>query len=619
MTSVPVPRRRVLAGLTAATAALTLACSDRTAPLLPPLLPSFGPTATPARPRRGPPGTAVIGLAAEPTTLAAPPEGEGWGGAAYANRLVANLLMCQLVGIDARGQPDPDLAEAIPTVEAGGASLTGQGDLRQLATTFRLRRGARWSDGQPLTARDVVFTWQLLLNPLFAPTLSTAHRYERVDAPDDTTVVFTAFSERSARAAAAREPNRYGFLREQRGPVLDPLYLFGLPRSWIYPAHVVGPLVDGEPARSPRAADLLTASPFARAPVGGGPFALREWQPGRRIAFAARPDYHRGSPKLLGVDVSIAPPQRLAEALAAGELDLLTAEAAGGQPAAPTGVAAASASSTAVEGIDLNLDQPALADRAVREALLRALDRPGLAAAAGLVLPATAPAGAAPPTAASTSLAASPAVPAADPAGARYPRDPARAADLLAAAGWVPGPDGVRVRDGRRFELRLLTTDDPGRLRMAELIRAALAGVGVALTLEGRPAAALFDRLGRRDFDLALYAHVDGVDRLSDLAERYATAAIPTPLAPWSGDNYPGLRSPALDRRLEDAAATLERARRADLLALAEDALLTELPRLPLGARARAAAVAPELTGLEVAAPPIAETWNAHRWGLVVR
>jgi peptide/nickel transport system substrate-binding protein len=582
-----VARRLVIGGL-AASAALALGCAGPSAPLRPP----FDPTATPARPRRSPPDTVALGLAVEPTTLAAPPGGEGWGGAAYANRLVANLLMCQLVGVDGRGQPFPDLAETVPTLEAGGARLLGEGDLRQIQSTFRLRRGARWSDGQPLTARDVVFTWQLSLNPLFAPTLATAHRYERVEAPDDATVVFTAFSERSARAAAAREPNRYGFLREQQGPVLDPLYLFGLPRSWIYPEHVVGRLVDGEPARSPRAAELLTASPYARAPVGGGPFALQDWQPGRQLAFAARADYHRGAPRLRAVSVSIATPERLAEALAAGELDLLTAEALGRPPAAPTGLRLASAASTAAEGIDLNLDHPTLRDRTVREALLRALDRPALAGAAGL-----APA---------------------DAVGARYPHDPARAADLLRAAGWEPGPDGPRLRDGRRLELRLLTTDDPSRRRLAELIRDALAPFGVALTIEARRPAALLDQLGRRDFDLALYAQLDGLDRLADLAERYAAAAIPTGQAPWRGENYPGLRSPALDQLLADAATTLERARREELLRQAEDALLAELPRLPLAAHTRAAALSPELTGLELAAPPIAESWNADQWALVV-
>jgi len=96
-----VPRRRLLAGL-AATASLSLGCQSPTLPSLPGL-PVLGPTATPVRPRTSPPGTVTLGLAVEPSTLAAPPGQEGWGGRAYANRLVANLTMCQLIGVDDRG------------------------------------------------------------------------------------------------------------------------------------------------------------------------------------------------------------------------------------------------------------------------------------------------------------------------------------------------------------------------------------------------------------------------------------------------------------------------------------------------------------------------------------
>ena len=53
------------------------------------------------------------------------------------------------------------------------------------------------------------------------------------------------------------------------------------------------------------------------------------------------------------------------------------------------------------------------------------------------------------------------------------------------------------------------------------------------------------------------------------------------------------------------------------MLRRAEEALLDELPRLPLLARARAAASSPELTNLKLAAAPIAESWNANEWAVV--
>src|SRR5437764_11075745 len=105
-------------------------------------------------------------------------------------------------------------------------------------------------------------------------------------------------------------------MKEQRGPVLDPLYFYGLPESWVYPEHALTPLVDGQPRRSPKAADLFAKGEYARRPVGAGPFALQEWQAGQRLVFAARRDYARGAPKVASVVLTVAPAERLRDGLA---------------------------------------------------------------------------------------------------------------------------------------------------------------------------------------------------------------------------------------------------------------------------------------------------------------
>jgi peptide/nickel transport system substrate-binding protein len=581
--------RRRLVGLTP-----LLALAACRPPTLPPVIETLvpaRPTPTPARPRPNGPDALAIGVAREPTSVVAPPGGEGWGGAAYAGRLAANLLFSQLVGLDDRGTPTPDLAEAVPTLDRG-ARFVGEGDARQLEVTFRLRP-ATWSDRQPVTARDVVFSWELALNPRVGATLSTEHRYERVEARDDRTVVFTSFSEQSARAAAAREPNRYGFLRDQRGPVVDPLFAVGLPNSFVYPAHAIGPLVDGQPRSSPKAADLFATSSFAKNPVGSGPYALREWQPGAKLVFAARADYARGAPKVTTIVVAMGTPERLQAALAGGEVDLLTWEATGATPIPTAGTQLTTAASWAREAIDVNLNRPPLNDVGVREALLRALDRATLAGP-----------------------------PQADPASARYPFDPTRAEALLDGAGWARGPDGTRAKSGVKLEPTLLTTDTPEHRALAQTLRDQLARVGVAAKIDARPAAELFDpvggRLAQRDFDLALYGRVDGPDRLSDLAARYAGAAIPSRANGFAGENYPGLRSADLDRLFADAAATIDPAAREGLRRQIEETLLDELPTLPIVARMRVAVAPSNLRNLRLAAPSIGETWNAHEWAFSV-
>lgn len=563
----------------------------------------------------------------DPASLVAPPGGEGWGGSAYTGRLAANLLLSSLVGLDDRGSPIPDMAESVPTLENGGAGWVGDGDTRQLRVTFKLRRGARWSDGQPVTARDVLFSWQLALNPRLAPTLTTEHRYERVEAVDDATALFTLFSERSARAAAAREPNRYGFLRDQRGPVFDALYAHGLPSSWLYPAHALGPLVDGQPSTSPKAADLFTTSPYARRPIGSGPFQLQDWQPGVRITFAARGDYARGAPKVRTLVFVIGPSDGLLAALRAGGIDLLTAEGLDARRVdeltSVPGVRIDQTPSTAFERLDLRLDHPALNEPRVREALILALDRRALAEAA-----------------LGDRVAAEMAV--RDEAARRYPHDIARASALLDSAGFARGADGIRARGTQRLEPRLLTTIDRAATaptgaanaqaaattaaagtsaagavvgpRLAELVREQLTRAGVGVRLEARPQPGLFEALAKRDFGLALYASVGGLDAAADMTAWHGSAAVPDARRAAPGENSSGLRHVELDRALAQAANAPEAAARANAIARARELLLAELPMLPLFTYPRVAATSPELRGVRPPLHPIGETWNAHEW-----
>jgi len=574
-------------------AVLLVACRDVPLPQLP------GPTATPARPRQNPTDTIAIGLANEPATLAAPPQdGE-------LARWVGQLLFSQLVGLDDKAQPRADLAESVPTLENGGARWIGDGDAKQLQTTFKLRAGAKWSDGQAVTAKDVVFTWQLALNGAFGNAIATERRYERVEAPDDATVVFTFFSERSARAAATREPARYGFLHDQRGPVVDPLYPLGLPGWWIYPAHALGPLVDNAPRSSPKAADALAKGDFARKPIGSGPFRVEDG-----LRFGARSDYLGGAAKTKTLVLRTAD----AGALQRGEVDALVGAAADGVTEG-AGVRVERAADSAWERLDLNLANEALADPAVRQAVLAALDRPGLAVSAGGFplrgLPATE--GAAPASGAPSKPGATPAAtPSAQPVPPPDRAEPAQAGQLLDKAGWALGADGVRQKGGKRLQLRLVTTDAPLRTRLAGTIAQQLAQIGVETRVEARPAAELFDRsngrLAKHDFDLALYASVGGLDPAADLAAWFGSAP--------GGQNATSWTNGDVDRLAAEAEGTVDAAQRLTLLRQVAENVARDLPAVPLFTYARAVAFDARLDGLHAAPGTVGESWNATLWVL---
>lgn len=556
-------------------------------------------TATPPRPHLAGAGAVVIGQIAEPASLALPPT-DG-----IAAHTIGSLLFSQLVAVDDRGEPRPDLAVEVPSLANGGARFIGEADGRQLQVTFRLRPTARWTDGVPVTARDVLFSWQLARNPRIGTSDAIEWRYERADAPDVHTVVLTFFSERSARRAAETHPNRFGPLVGQSGPVVDGLYRFGLPNIWIYPAHVLAPAIGGDAASSPRAREALETGPFARAPVGSGRYTLADWAAGDRLRFSARVDDDRPRPALSTILVRFeSPPANAAslDRLRRGELDLIELDPGDGATrraaAAVPGVVVDHVPSRAVESLDLNLDRPALRDRAVREAVAHALDRAELASAA-----------------LGSDLAADAASPVLT---GRSPPDRAAAERLLDGAGWVRSPGGGRAREGQPLALRLVTTDDAPRRRMAELVRDQLGAVGFAVEIQSQSARELFapttGTLSRRAFDLALDAHAGGLDPIADLRRAYQTREIPTAATSFAGDNVVGLRDAELDRLLDEAAAALDPARRRDLRAAIDRRIAEALVTVPLFTYPRIVARAVELRGARTPELPIGITWNAGEW-----
>ncbi|HEX2700016.1 MAG TPA: ABC transporter substrate-binding protein [Acidimicrobiales bacterium] len=154
------------------------------------------------------------------------------------------------------GTPQPLLARAVDT-SADGRTVT-----------IRLAPGARWHDGVPVTADDVVFTFGFVAahpHPRFTPEVAAV---ERAEAPDPATVVLTL-----------HHPSQ-GFADQ---PLAD------LP---ILPAHLWRDLPPGRLAPE-------------GLPVGSGPYRLVEHQPGVRYRFAADAEWFGGPPPVRAIEVPI--------------------------------------------------------------------------------------------------------------------------------------------------------------------------------------------------------------------------------------------------------------------------------------------------------------------------
>src|SRR5918912_1577319 len=135
--------------------------------------------------------TINIALAHEPDRVYNP--------STLAGQLVANLVFDRLVGLDDQMNPYPVLAAAIPSPDNGLVRLSGDGADRRLVVTMPLRDDLTWSDGEPFTADDVVYTWQLMMNPQSGFDTSVEDKLKSVDKVDDLTVRFTYLSANEAR------------------------------------------------------------------------------------------------------------------------------------------------------------------------------------------------------------------------------------------------------------------------------------------------------------------------------------------------------------------------------------------------------------------------------------
>jgi peptide/nickel transport system substrate-binding protein len=253
--------------------------------------------------------------------------------------------------------------------------------------------------------------------------------------------------------------------------------------------------------------------------------------------------------------------------------------------------------------IYLNLRLPVFQELRVRQALLTSLDREaivtdvfgGQALAAGsIIVPG--------------SWAYSDAL-------GRYDPNPEVAAALLSEAGWNPNARGIRAKGGQELTFTLVVNNDPVRVAVANIVAERWRGLGVAVTIETIGTTTLVrDYLTTRDFDAALFAHVEDAD--------------PDPYPAWhstqTGPNRANLASFAdsrVDRILEEARLLAPPPRRSQLYYEFQELFAQELPSLPLYVSTALYVQDASLQGVRVTslASPAARFWQVQDWYLKTR
>lgn len=590
----------------------------------PTLVPTITPTATPP-----PPKELVVCLAEEPDTLFI------YGGPSRA----AHTVLAALYDgpIDTRDYDfQPVILERVPSVatddvrvhtvtalegervldtqgrvvelrpgvavrDSDGAPVTFDGTpigMTQIVVTFTLRSDVTWSDGEPLTAEDSRFSYEVAQQVEDVALRRRVDRTASYEVSDAQTLVWTG---------VPGYRDTYSFLK-----LYHPL-----------PRHILGDATIDQ---------LLEMDVVRQRPLGWGPFVVDAWEQGEHISLVPNSRYFRASEGLPYLDRLLFrflddPAQALAE-LSSGGCHVISEDLLAGAPTELLLEASdaqelrlISEPSGEWEHLDFAIEPapwaqrvPLFADPRVRQAVAHCADRERIAEEAFVLGDAL--------VADSYVLPQHPLH--AGDAVAVWPYDPAAGRAMLFEAGWRDvNDDGVReaqevpgVASGTALSATLLTTQwDPVRERVAEILHENLADCGVALTLEYLPPDVFYadgpdGPIFGRQFDLALFSWLNGLGAPCNL---YLSSQIPNEDNWWATSNNPGYASDAFDAACETALDALygtedhQRFHREAQRIFSED-----LPVLPLYFVPRMVAVRSEVRG--IALDPSQQTimWNVE-------
>jgi peptide/nickel transport system substrate-binding protein len=199
-----------------------------------------------------------------------------------------------------------------------------------------------------------------------------------------------------------------------------------------------------------------------------------------------------------------------------------------------------------------------------------------------------------------------------DPNVTRYPHDPAKARDLLTAAGWAPGAGGVRTKNGQKLSLQLVYGQGNATAReLGVQIQSDLRAVGVDVQVKAYTYTLLYATkamggiLNSGKFDLAEYPWVSGAD--PDDSSQWMCS-----MTPPAGNNISNYCNPKLDAAEQDALTHFDRARRKKDYSVTQSLLASDAPAaFEYYQRQRFAASA----SLKNFSPNgITPGWNAYEW-----
>lgn len=353
-----------------------------------------------------------------------------------------------------------------------GLATEWKTDAAGLVWTYKMRPNMKWSDDEPLTAKDVAWTYNQMMKKeeMAVANGSLVENFDKVETPDDVTLVITL------KEAQANNPG-------QEIPIV--------------PEHVWSEV--DEPGQFKNDENS----------VGSGPFQLESYEANKSVTLKANPNFWRGAPEIDQIQYRYyTNPDAQVQAIRSGEVDFITGltpeqfKAIEGADGVETNVGNGRRFNSVVvnsgladkKGKEFGTGSKALTDVRVRQAVKAGIDVETLREQ---VLQDYAQ----PATSFVPSVYEKWALPADDPVVNGF--DAELAKSLLDEAGWRAGPDGIREKGGKKLELRfLMDSDDPIEQRTGKFLKPWMKDIGITLKNESSDSDTVSERTTKGDYDL---------------------------------------------------------------------------------------------------------------------
>jgi peptide/nickel transport system substrate-binding protein len=474
-----------------------------------------------------------------------------------------------LASWDPDGNLVPILAAEIPSVQNGGVAKDGK------SVTWKLKRGVQWHDGKPFTADDVVFNWEYAADPATAAVTSGTYKDVKAQKIDSHTVKVN-FAKPTPFWADA----------------------FVGVRGMIIPKHLFEAFKGGKSREAP--GNLK--------PMGTGPYRFVEFKPGDMVKGELNPGYHMANRPFFDTIEMKGGGDAVSAARAViqtGEFDyawnvqveddILLRMERGGKGRADI-VAGGN-----IEHIQLNntdpwtevdgerssskTKHPFLTDSAVRQALNLLVDRAavqeqiygrtGIATANFLNQPARF---------ASKST--------------KWELNVEKAAQILEAAGWKKGSDGIRAKDGKKLKMVYQTSINAPRQKNQAIVKQVAAKAGIDMELKSVTASVYFSSdVGNPDTytkfytDIQMYTTTMTQPDPELFMNQFTSWEVASKENKWQGRNITRWKSEEYDKLYRAAESELDPVKRAALFIRMNELVIQNVVVIPVVFRPRVSAV----------------------------